>query len=73
LDSYGRLEFRNNGLWGTACGEGMNNYAARTICRMLKFSDGILVNNEKNQKVCKNYKGSDHCGPEFQTIYFKNI
>jgi len=63
LDSHGRLEFRNNGLWGSACGEGMNNYAARTICRMLKFSDGILINNEKNPKVCKTYKGADYCGP----------
>jgi hypothetical protein len=65
LDSFGRLEFRNNGLWGSACGAGMNNYAARTICRMLKFTDGTLINNEKNDKPCKDYRGQNYCGPDF--------
>jgi len=46
LDSFGRLEFRNNGLWGTACAAGMNNYGARTLCRMMKYQDGRLVNTE---------------------------
>ena len=29
----GRLEFRQNGIWGTACMKEMNDWAARVICR----------------------------------------
>jgi hypothetical protein len=29
----GRVEIRNNGLWGTICAHHMNSYAARVICR----------------------------------------
>lgn len=43
----------------------MNNYAARTICRMMKYADGILINNEKNPKPCSNYRGQNYCGPDF--------
>jgi hypothetical protein len=60
----GRVEFRNNGLWGSTCASGMNSYAARVICKMLKYTDGRLINTESNVKVCKAHRGSDFCGPE---------
>lgn len=33
ISNEGRVEIRNNGLWGTICADGMNSYAARIICR----------------------------------------
>lgn len=34
LPSYrGRVEFRNHGLWGTACATRTDNSAARVICK----------------------------------------
>jgi len=59
----GRVEFRNNGLWGSACGVGMNGYAARVICRMLKYNDGRLINTDSKEKVCANFRGQNFCGP----------
>jgi len=57
------VEFRNGGLWGSTCANGMNSYAARVICRMLNYNDGRLVNTESKNKICKNHRGSDYCGP----------
>jgi hypothetical protein len=32
-NSQGRVEFRNNGEWGTGCARGSEENAVRTICR----------------------------------------
>jgi len=42
----------------------MNGYAARVICRMLKYADGRLINTDSDLEVCKEFHGSDFCGPE---------
>jgi len=33
ISNEGRVEMRNNGLWGSVCAKNMNSYAARVICR----------------------------------------
>jgi len=33
ISNEGRVEMRNNGLWGTVNSKDMNSYAARVICR----------------------------------------
>jgi len=62
--SAGRLEFRQNGIWGTVCMKGMNDYAARLICRQLKYGDGRLVKEENKDTICAGYEGNDHCGAD---------
>jgi len=51
----GRLEFRQNGLWGTVCMKGMNDIAARLICRQLKYNDGKLFRVGDSDTVCGSY------------------
>jgi len=46
MSNEGRVEFRNNGQWGTACAKNMNGYAARVICRHLNYKDGRLINTD---------------------------
>lgn len=45
----GRLEFRQQGVWGSVCSNGCNGNTARAACRELKYQDGVMKNGEGEQ------------------------
>jgi hypothetical protein len=40
-----------NSVWGSVSAKGMNTYAVRTICKMLEFNDGVLLNTHKKDSI----------------------
>ena len=48
----------------------MNIYAAKLICKSMKYTDGVLISDDNNRNICNNYKGEDFCGPEGQPIFY---
>jgi len=71
--SMGRIEFREKGIWGSVSMTKMNDYAAQTICRMLKFSDGELVKKEQSDRVCEKLEGNNYCGPDLSPVHFTEM
>ena len=73
----GRLEFRMNGVWGTACSKKMTSSAAKKICRQLKYQDGnlksLVTDSSSSTSFCRSYKGEDFCGPNPQPIHYMSM
>ena len=61
----GRVEIRINAIWGSISAKGMNQLAAKAICKSLSFNDGILFNANKKDStsICDSFEGQDLCGP----------
>jgi len=69
--AQGRLEFRNQGIWGTVCAVGCDTNSARTICREFKFLDGMKKNTDgEGLKMCDLYMGENYCGAKPQRIHY---
>jgi hypothetical protein len=67
----GRVEFRLDGRWGTICAKGIDQSAARRICRDLKFKDGKVMNpTEEGDDYCKSIMGENYCGEKDEYIHF---
>lgn len=71
----GRLEFRQNGIWGTVCSKKMTQSAAKRICKQLKYQDGTLksydsVGSNSQNPFCRTFRGEDFCGPNPQPIHY---
>ena len=44
LSSFGRVEYRMRGVWGTICSKGSNEFTGQTICKTMGFFSGKKVN-----------------------------
>jgi hypothetical protein len=78
ISSRGRLELRLNGVWGTICITGNDNFSAVAACKSMGYRFGRWGNyvNSRNQQTmgyCKNFMSENHCGAEFQRIHYYNI
>ena len=75
LSSFGRVEERVRGIWGTVCAKGSNQYTAQAICRTMGYQTGKKVNGDTQaqQMACENYQGNYHCAEEVFPIHFTNF
>lgn len=71
----GRLEIRKNGEWGTICNLGMDQSAAKVVCKQMGYKDGLFhaIDIEHSKGFCLNFLGSDYCGNKSSQIYFSNL
>jgi hypothetical protein len=71
----GRLEMRNDGVWGTVCAKDLDDSAAKKICKEIGFKGGKFLNppTEKGRKFCSNFEGLNLCGAKFSAVHFSNL
>jgi len=71
----GRLEIRNEGIWGTVCAKGLSDKAALVICKEIGYLEGKFLNPppDKGRKFCSNYQGYNYCGPDASKVLFSNL
>jgi len=72
ISHNGRVEFRQNGRWGTVCKKNIQDSAAKMMCITLGFKDGKIKNSPDDQQTgfCASYEGKNYCGPEKMPIHF---
>lgn len=68
LSSFGRVDVRIRGVWGSICNKGANHFTASTICKSLGYGGGKIAD-----KPCNSYQGNNYCGYKLKPIIFKNI
>lgn len=71
----GRLEVRNQGVWGTVCAAGLDNSAAKKICKQIGYKEGKFLNPNENKGrgFCSSFEGVNYCGVEAATIHFSHL
>jgi len=71
----GRLDIRYQGIWGTVCAVGLDNSAARTICKQIGYKEGKFLNPSETtgRGFCANYEGVNYCGVTSAPIFFSNL
>ncbi len=71
----GRVEVRNEGTWGTICAQGLDNNAAKIICKQIGYKDGKFLNphESKGNNFCSNYEGVNYCGVQYSPILFSHL
>ena len=71
----GRVDVRNEGVWGTICASGLNDSAAKIICEHTGYKDGKFLNPNENKGrgFCASYEGSNYCGVEPAPIFFSHL
>ncbi len=57
----GRLEVRNDGVWGTVCAASLDNSAAKVVCKYIGYKEGKFLNpsETKGKCFCSNYEGDN--------------
>lgn len=65
----GRVEFRNAGMWGSACAKNCNAESTRAICRELGYLDGTMKNPDGGE-ICDGYLGENFCGAKPSMIHY---
>jgi hypothetical protein len=71
----GRIEVRNQGVWGTVCAAGLEHSAAKKICGQIGYKAGKFLNppENKGKGYCANYEGVNYCGVQSATILFSHL
>lgn len=71
----GRVELRNEGIWGTICAQGLDNSAAKVICRQIGYKEGKFLNphESKGKNFCMNYEGVNYCGVQYSPILYSHL
>jgi hypothetical protein len=71
----GRLEIRSQGVWGTVCAAGLENSAAKIICKQIGYKEGKFINPHeiKGRGFCSNYEGVNYCGVDAAPILFSHL
>ena len=71
----GRVDIRYQGMWGTVCAVGLDDSAARIICKQIGYKEGKFLNPEetKGRGFCGNYEGVNYCGVTSSPILFSNL
>ena len=71
----GRVEIRNEGIWGTICAQGLDDSAAKIICKQIGYKEGKFLNPQesKGKNFCSNYEGVNYCGVQYSPILFSNL
>lgn len=71
----GRVEIRSEGIWGTICAVGLDNSAAKIICKQIGYKGGKFLNPKENKGrgFCLNYEGVNYCGVQAANIHFSNL
>lgn len=71
----GRVEVRNEGIWGTICAQGLDNSAAKIICKQIGYKEGKFLNphESKGKNFCSNYEGVNYCGVQYSPILFSHL
>ena len=71
----GRLEIRNDGVWGTICAKDLDNSSAMIICKQIGYKGGKFLNPtmEKGKGFCSNFQGFNLCGPNQSSQIFSNL
>jgi len=71
----GRVEVRNEGIWGTICAQGLDNSAAKIICKQIGYKEGNFLNphESKGKSFCSNYEGVNYCGVQYSPILFSHL
>jgi hypothetical protein len=71
----GRVEVRNEGIWGTICASGIENKAAIVICKQIGFKEGKFLNPSDSQGkgFCSNFEGLNYCGVSASSVFFSHL
>lgn len=71
----GRVEIRNDGVWGTICNQNLDQKSAQVICKQVGYRDGTFLGTTKEESngFCSNYEGMDYCGSNVSRISFSNL
>lgn len=71
----GRVELRNNGVWGTICNQQLDQSAAKVICLQIGYKEGTFLGtySDSNNGFCSNYEGMDFCGADNTKILFSHL
>jgi Scavenger receptor cysteine-rich domain/LCCL domain len=75
LNFKGRLEMRNEGIWGTICARFLDDKAAKVICKQVGYKGGKFLNPtpDKGRMFCKQYEGLNWCGAQQSKILFSSL
>lgn len=74
LKNQGRIEFRNQGVWGTVCNLGNNPKSAELICKDMGYKDGKWISgDDDSSSVCNKFQSQDFCGAISSKIHFSNL
>ena len=75
LSSFGLVEFRVKGVWGSINAKGTNKNAVKNICKQMGYLTGNKVNGDTASQlmVCENYQGNDYCGQTQLPVHFTAI
>lgn len=74
LSSFGRVEIRVKGVWGSINQKNVNQNTVKTICKSLGYLSGSRSSKSLNQpNQCESYQGNDFCGDSSSLVHFQNL